>query len=614
LKFKEAFVKKVLLLFTVSLLLPIASVLSQTLSDYVKQVKGDTLVIKDYSDMKNQPNSLYWALTLDTVNVPAGRVYELQAGGVYPLANIPTSRPNRTTVIVGSDSRMVVTEKDALSSPPPLICGAPTPGVPRSNPGGIGANGDLTIKNCALVPAANDGTMGWAFTATGTHSLHLLFDNDLFEHTLWIFVSTHYANCDVTFSNCYFVNMSGHAFRRHGGVFDCFANQDTLLVENCTHIMAQGFIYRVRDYPFKRIIINHNTFINCADPVFQNFGYQSNMSLTNNMFINCNIQSYPGNPSIFPDRTEQDPDLLPMGLVNVYPDSADVANNTPRRFLCQDNLVYWDPSLANMDSTLDANRVDGWTNWRTQMIIMNSRSDSVFKHIGRFSATPYSYCVTDTWKNQMPHFTDPEDLFTTQLANIKTFDLAVVDTGTAGLVWLPDWRLVNTSPEKYVYPDWPIPVNLSYSDADLKTAGLGGFPLGDLNWFPDKKAVWSYRRDQEYAAIQSALDNGSFVSAVHGHANLPGQFELEQNYPNPFNPTTVISYQLPISSFVTIKVYDVLGREVQTLVNEGQNVGNHSVTFSASNLSSGVYFYRLLAESFGQAGNYSAAKKLLLLK
>jgi len=90
--------------------------------------------------------------------------------------------------------------------------------------------------------------------------------------------------------------------------------------------------------------------------------------------------------------------------------------------------------------------------------------------------------------------------------------------------------------------------------------------------------------------------------------NLPTHVVLEQNYPNPFNPSTVVKYQLAKNSIVTINVYDVLGREVKTLVNEWQIAGNHSFTFNASNLPSGMYFYRI------QAGGNSETKKLLLLK
>lgn len=78
----------------------------------------------------------------------------------------------------------------------------------------------------------------------------------------------------------------------------------------------------------------------------------------------------------------------------------------------------------------------------------------------------------------------------------------------------------------------------------------------------------------------------------------PLNFQLNQNYPNPFNPQTIISYQLPVSGNVTLKVYDVLGREVAMLVNEYLEAGRHKVTFKAGNLSSGVYIYRLQSESF----------------
>jgi len=89
---------------------------------------------------------------------------------------------------------------------------------------------------------------------------------------------------------------------------------------------------------------------------------------------------------------------------------------------------------------------------------------------------------------------------------------------------------------------------------------------------------------------------------------LPSSYELKQNFPNPFNPTTNIQYSLPKASTVTLKVYDILGRLVQTLVKSEQNPGNYSVTFNAQNFSSGVYFYQL------QAGGFTETKKLMLLK
>jgi len=86
------------------------------------------------------------------------------------------------------------------------------------------------------------------------------------------------------------------------------------------------------------------------------------------------------------------------------------------------------------------------------------------------------------------------------------------------------------------------------------------------------------------------------------------KMHLLQNYPNPFNPSTTISFSLPRRSFVTLKIYDVIGREIATIVSEELSAGNYSRSWNASNMSNGVYFYRL------QADQFSETKKLFLLR
>ena len=97
-------------------------------------------------------------------------------------------------------------------------------------------------------------------------------------------------------------------------------------------------------------------------------------------------------------------------------------------------------------------------------------------------------------------------------------------------------------------------------------------------------------------------------STVNSNKILPNQFALFQNFPNPFNPSTIIGYEIPKHSFVTLKVFDILGREIATLVNEEKQIGKYSFKFDASNLSSDIYFYRITA------GNLSSVKKMLLIK
>ena len=88
----------------------------------------------------------------------------------------------------------------------------------------------------------------------------------------------------------------------------------------------------------------------------------------------------------------------------------------------------------------------------------------------------------------------------------------------------------------------------------------------------------------------------------------PAKFSLEQNYPNPFNPSTKISWQSPVNGHQTLKIYDVLGNEVAILVNEYRTVGKYEAEFNASNLSSGIYYYKITA------GEFIQTRKMILLK
>lgn len=99
-----------------------------------------------------------------------------------------------------------------------------------------------------------------------------------------------------------------------------------------------------------------------------------------------------------------------------------------------------------------------------------------------------------------------------------------------------------------------------------------------------------------------------YSSIVSIEMYTPNQYTLNQNYPNPFNPSTVISYSISVSSNVTLRVYDVLGKLITTLVNENQEAGNYEITFIAKGLSNGIYFYVL------QSGNFIAINKMLLIK
>uniref|UniRef100_A0A832G1D2 T9SS type A sorting domain-containing protein n=1 Tax=Ignavibacterium album TaxID=591197 RepID=A0A832G1D2_9BACT len=145
-----------------------------------------------------------------------------------------------------------------------------------------------------------------------------------------------------------------------------------------------------------------------------------------------------------------------------------------------------------------------------------------------------------------------------------------------------------------------MPIDYSINDADAT-----GQREGILTYSPfNEDQSWNNVSRWLYTWIGSLWEPNS----VDDNGLSADNYALAQNYPNPFNPTTNISYSIKEAGFVSLKVYDVLGREVATLVNENQTPGVYTVPFNASNLSSGMYLYRL------ETGSFVKVNKMMLLK
>jgi hypothetical protein len=138
----------------------------------------------------------------------------------------------------------------------------------------------------------------------------------------------------------------------------------------------------------------------------------------------------------------------------------------------------------------------------------------------------------------------------------------------------------------------------------IYTSTIDGLPIGSLIW--DDNLNDSYNSADAFIKVMHKFWSLNGVKALNNET--PESYALSQNYPNPFNPTTIISFSVPKTSFVTIKVFDVLGKEVTTLINEEKPAGNHEVEFNGANFTSGIYFYCL------KAGNFIQYKKALLVK
>lgn len=174
-------------------------------------------------------------------------------------------------------------------------------------------------------------------------------------------------------------------------------------------------------------------------------------------------------------------------------------------------------------------------------------------------------------------------------------ELAVANTAT-----LPMQNITVTVEEK---PGW---ISFEKCESLLSNIDMNSEAPALFEFSVDKNAPIGEEGKIVFAIKSPNGDEWS--KEINVEVSTPTTYELSQNYPNPFNPTTTIEFIIPNDEKVTIKIYDILGREVKTLLNEFRETGHHEVEFNASHLASGMYIYRMTS------GSYSQIRKMMLVK
>jgi hypothetical protein len=543
-------------------------------------------------------------------------IFKLENGinGYYVLSGTITVPEGSTLTIVADPP----SKSDATTAPPQIVWTSSTAPATRYN---FDVFGNIVLKYVWLCYMRSTGTQVGSSLQIEENS-STTDERGTFEGVIFDYapcpgnaggaVGVSCTHARLSFKNCYFRNCTDTHLRYYGRAVSFPFNTtgyhiDSCTFENCTFANL-GYVYMQEGGEYTDYLtFNHCTFINSLVYCLES-GWWYKLAITNSIFVNQymfgDIESLRGG------QTDPDGAIFRIDSIATFPFTPTWGEQDRRilfancSYFVEGWLRYWcGPHSNSMTDTA------GPASLPNPQPMINNRTKRFFDTID-----------VGTGKKVFPYM---------NMANIYDYMDPAVDTAGAkpdffspptDMIGLPEFlvrKWTDNSDNEWAYEpnsvktgQWPLPENLNYLNSAFKTAGMGGFPLGDLyRWQTTAKYTqWLAQRDAENAYISRWLETGTTDVKGMENRNVPSNFVLNQNYPNPFNPTTDIEYSVPMKANISLKVYNVLGEEVASLFNGIQNAGYHFATFDAKGLSSGIYFYRLQSEKF------SITKKLVLMK
>jgi len=526
-------------------------------------------------------NTQFAADTTANKGIPANRVYVLQRGGIY-AAN--------ATFRVNAGETMRLRAASGTGAKPVIYLYPTGTGATPANPPGnfIDLRGNLELKNLVLtgyfepIDTNLNNLQGALINVpTAGAGARVVIDSCILTNTNGNHVRTDGAAKVVIVTNSIFANM-GYLGRSNLGAGKGIdlrdASCDTLIMENSTWVNWQDRVIRHYNFanplagtgPIRYLRINHNTFVNgMSYHGFLSLGSMGGRALiTNNLMLDAfslGNDTDAVRQAEFVNHGEKDQfggarmmwiftspnDTTLWTIRNNYYAVSDSGQKFYNDFASAGVSGEGSPLSFHINRRIGADSVNAFR----KITLTLPRIPAVMVKLNRWYRSP-------TGGNKTKN--------TPIAAWNHSFDFD-----------RRSWQYFHDT------------LNCAYSTGSVAyTGAIGGYPVGDLNWFPARKAAW--------------LANPP-TSVIASDA-IPESFALSQNYPNPFNPTTRINFSLPIESRVRLDVFDMLGRKVATLMDEKRLAGEYVIDFDGSNLGSGVYVYQL------STGTQILSKKMILLK
>jgi len=525
---------------------------------------------------------------------------------VYKLVSTDTTYIFDNTITVNTDIAFIGVPKAVTGK---LPCIQPDVLGDNSIPGVLftltGQHTTGTFKNLYLLGIAVNNVVnygGGQAVQVSADSVKIVADNVVFEQ--WSQFAIGYAGkwCKFFITNCKFRNMTTQPNQYYVG--ELLRNEnyvaafptDSIVIRYNTMLCVSGYATAATGGIVHYYDFTHNNVIyTFKNPFF--LDRVVNARFDNNIFygVYAGGQSqteFSGGWDSFTAGTVAS--IITMGpldsttaallLGHASTGAGDPAAEALRKVEVKNNAYFWPAGLTSF-----------WTTWNDTAhadtiytpVFMNTQSTNMFTN-----KTSWPGFVQSGNQNVDPSFgASIPGVLTAGTANangvglLAWFTVVRRGTGTTETYGYNLTKIPQPEPLNYS-PAWPLPEanDMKYTNVALKTGATDGSVVGDPNWF------------------------NIVLSVPQSPSAAPQTFALSQNYPNPFNPSTKIDFTIPSNTLVQMRIYNVLGQEVATLVNETLTAGSHTVTFDASRLASGIYMYKITA------GSFVSTRKMVLMK
>ena len=523
-------------------------------------------------------------------------VYTVEAGAYYAF----DGRIDLTfdITIMGPDSGWVMNATEL-----PVMVNTPAADGSARNFFEIKEGGSITLKNVLFSGTHSNDEITGIFVAN-TGGSKMIADNCVFTDFTNFALRNQFKGDSVSITNCVFINGVRLSASPWGGFpLRMDVACDNVIIENNSVVNSGRLTGNSGPWHNANVHEMHNTYLN--QTVNGHEQRANEMITANNIFYNYHIRGRKNENSMNPSNTYD----ASFTTWNYFADSKNALDSISL-YLGQ-NLFFREQAILDWYASVPGDSISPSLLWE-------------HADVDSFITTDDNYTIGTNYAEIDPGFAmHPGN--TDSILEYLNFHWLDPSAG-----W-PDWRVtppVSFDENGFPVLSWPPAFDLTYSNTFLQAAGTDSLPLGDLNWFPEKKAEFMANREGILAALRDSMVNAQGVydpttmdstplitegTSTSNDQLLAGPIHSLSNYPNPFTQHTTIAFGLLEPAKVTLSVSNLFGQEVFRLTKNGLSAGTHEVNFDASTLSSGIYIYKINATGIG-GQNYVASKKMILTR